>query len=346
MSVTAQAEIPGDWGALARREGGFYHEPEWLDGLASTFGLRLHVLTERDPEGTLTGGLALAEIPRLFGPRRLVSFPFSYACGPISSTPGSLAKLGEAAVELARARGIARIEVKHRPTAPPPAAGFERVEHYATFRIPGGLEEDEVWKRLHASSTRRSIRKAQKSGLEVEEGGDDPGAWRAMALLQDDSSRRHGMPSPPHDFFTGFCARLARVGKAQLLLARGSAGVVAAIVVWLGARERIYAFGASQTEALDLRPNHMLIWRAINESIRAGADFDLGRAAPEQAGLTEFKRRWGAERLPLAYDYWPHAFGLNAARRDTGMLAAGARAWAVLPTPIARLGSFLYRYLG
>jgi hypothetical protein len=60
----------------------------------------------------------------------------------------------------------------------------------------------------------------------------------------------------------------------------------------------------------------------------------------------EFKRRWGGQAIPLAYDYWPTPAGLNIAARDRGSMAAVAAIWSRLPAGIARLGSGLYRYLG
>ena len=98
--------------------------------------------------------------------------------------------------------------------------------------------------------------------------------------------------------------------------------------------------------ALNLRPNHVLIWEAMRRATHAGVTFDLGRAAPEQEGLVEFKTRWGGEPVPLAYDYWPEASGLNTAKRDSGALGLAGRVWSRLPEAVARRGSFLYRYLG
>jgi Acetyltransferase (GNAT) domain len=137
------------------------------------------------------------------------------------------------------------------------------------------------------------------------------------------------------------------MGLATLYLAFTSGGQrAAAISVWKGPRSWIYGFGASDPAHLEHRPNHVLLWAAIKDAIAAGCNFDLGRVAPEQAGLLEFKRRWGGQALPLAYDYWPEPGGLNVAPRDRGALAFTAAVWCRLPSPIARWGSRLYRYLG
>jgi hypothetical protein len=62
--------------------------------------------------------------------------------------------------------------------------------------------------------------------------------------------------------------------------------------------------------------------------------------------LVEFKKRWGGQALPLAYDYWPAPGGLNVAPRDRGSMAAVAAVWSRLPAGVARLGAGFYRYLG
>jgi hypothetical protein len=347
LELTTHAEPPEGWLELARECGVFYHHPAWIGGLGACYGLRITYLAAR-ADGRLVGGLPLAEVPALFGPRRLVSLPFGYAAGPLARSGESdvADRLAHGALDLARRRGLKRVEIKQVAPAGAAPAGFTRVTHYAAFRVSTAGGESAIWRRLHASSTQRSIRKGEKSGVEVAIGQTESD-WCAMAELEERTAHGHGVPAPPRRFFLGHCRDLQRAGLAELYLARvPGRGVAAGIVVWKGWREWIYAFGASRPELLEYRPNHVLIWRALREAAAADVTFDLGRAAPEQEGLVEFKRRWGGEPVPLAYDYWPSAAGLNVARRDTGPLALAARVWTCLPASIARRGSALYRYLG
>lgn len=345
VEIRPHADPPAGWGALAAAHGSFYHLPAWILGLRDCFGFRVHFLgLER--HGALVGGLPLAEVPALFGGRRLVSLPFSYAAGTVASSVADAHLLAAGALALARERRIRRVELKQADDDGAPPPGFARDRHYSTFRVITDDGEEAVWKRLHSGSTQRSIRKGMKAGVTIATSEDESG-WLTMARLQEQTSHRLGLPAPPRRFFTDVCRHLQSLDLAQLYLARmpdGSHG--AGIVVWKGPRDWIYAFGASRPAALDLRPNHVLLWAAMKDAIAAHRGFDLGRAAPEQEGLTEFKRRWGAVEVPLAYDYWPEAGGLNVARRDKGPLAIAARIWRKLPAPVARAGSSLYRYLG
>lgn len=344
-SVAAQPEAPSDWTAFAREHGSFYHEPAWAHALHSAFGFAPTFLTVRDDGGRLRGVLPVAEVRSLLLRRRLVSLPFSYAAGPVADTPDADAALCAAARSLAADRRITRLELKRSTAVAPPAPGFVRAGRYSTYLVDTTAGEDGVWGRLHASSTRRGIRKAEREGVTVER-PTDAGGWRVMADLQEASSHGHGLPAPPAAFFTATCRSMQGDGLTDLYVARSASGeAIGAIVLWKGARSWIYAFGASRPEALDLRPTHALLWRAIRDAVAAGVGFDLGRAAPEQEGLVQFKERWGGVATPLAYDYWPTASGLNVAPRDRGAVAWANRAWASLPAGVAARASFLYRYL-
>lgn len=346
LSIVQSAEPPDSWSRLAIERGLFYHQPAWMRTVGESFRFPLVCLTALDG-GAVAGQLALAQVPGLLGPRRLVSLPFSYAAGPLAVSDEAIAALMAAAKELAGSRRFRRLEIKRRGAAGEPSSGFVRHQHYSTYLLPIDSGEKAVWAKLHQSSTQRGIRKAEKEGVTVTRGGKE--AWIAMAHLEEDTARRHGLPAPPRSFFQDACSRLQDQGLAEVYLARAGnqEEPAAGIVIWKGPREWIYAFGASRPDALAARPNHLLLWTAIQDAMKAGmTGFDFGRAAPEQEGLVEFKQRWGGQPIPLAYDYWPSAGGLNVADRSRGVLALAARVWSALPGPITRMGSFLYRYLG
>ena len=344
LSITLSAEPPPSWETLARERGLFYHQPAWIRALAQAYSYPLHCLTaSRDHQ--VVGFLALAAVPALLGSRRLVSLPFSYAAGPLARDSETRQRLMASALELARNAAVGRLEIKQRG-AEEPAAGMQRIQHYSTYVLDTTGGESAVWEQFHQSSTRRGIRKAEKEGVVVRRGAamDDR---LAMARLEEATAHRHGVPAPPRSFFTGTCPVLQQSGLADVYLASLKDGSLAAgIVVWKGPREWIYAYGASRPEALAARPNHLLLWTAVRDAMAAKVSFDFGRAAPEQEGLVEFKRRWGGQPMPLSYDYWPAPGGLNVADRSRGSLAVAARLWSYLPGRVTRAGSFLYRYLG
>lgn len=345
--VELTSQPPPDWQGFALAHGEFYHDSRWVCALQGAFGYPMHCLTARRG-GAVAGLLALAEVPAMVGPRRLVSLPFSYAAGPLALDPEAALALQAAAIDRAREIGARRVEIKQvLAVAPNTAPAYIRRTRYAAFRLATDGGEAAVLQRLHGDSTRRGIRKAERAGVQVRMGSASAD-WLIMAQLEEATARSHGVPAPPRRFFLETCTALQAGGLAELYLAElpGDPVPLAAIVIWKGPRRWIYAFGASRPESLSVRPNHALLWRAIREAIQAGIEFDFGRAAPEQAGLVEFKRRWGGVEVPLAYDYWPDAGGLNTGDRSRGPLAWMAAAWSALPAPVTRVGSVLYRYLG
>jgi hypothetical protein len=346
ITIARSADAPEGWQALAGAAGTFYHDARWISGLARCFGYRTHWLTASGPDG-LAAGLALAEVPTLTGGRRLVSYPFSFIAGPMSRADDAARAVMEAARDLARERRARRLEVKSLCPLFDPPAGFERSTRYATHRISPEGGEEAVWKRLDRTSVQQRIRKGEKAGVLVEQGQSEAD-WLDMARLEELVQQGHGVPAPPRRMFTGLLRGLQQEGLVDLYLARIPDGRVAAgFVMYKGPREWIYAFSASHPELVrEYRPTHVLLWAGLRAAVAAGVVLDLGRTAPEQASLAEFKQRWGAETVPLVYDYFPSAGGLNQARRDRGALALVSRIWARLPTPVARLGSRLYRYIG
>lgn len=345
-TITRHRSPPPAWDDLARTLGSFYHDARWITEIAGCFRYPVHWLVAGDGAAAV-GGLALAEVPSLLGRRRLVSLPFSFVAGPMAATAETAHALVLAAREVAVERGIRRVEIKQLGSHWPAAPGFVRSTRYTTYRIPTDGGEQAVWKRLHVTSTQQRIRKGQRAGVTVIDGSSEDD-WRAMARLEERTQQAHGVPAPPRRFFLGTCRRLQQAGLVDLLLARVPDGRIAAgFVLFKGPREWIYALSASDPALVkEYRPTHVLLWACLQRAAAAGVVLDLGRSAPEQASLAEFKLRWGAEAVPLAYDYWPDAAGLTMARRDRGLLALGARLWSVLPAPVARLGSVLYRYLG
>ncbi len=339
---------PPDWGAYAAGQGMFYHLPGWVTALGEAFALPATWLSARRA-GVVEGILPLLRVPAFpgLGPRRLVSLPFSYAAGIAAATGEARIALASAAREHAARTGARRVELKGFEAAGHAPEGWERVTRYDTYRVALAGGGDAVWARLHADSTRRGIRRAERLGITVRR-GESAADWRRMAELVEATSHGHGVPAPPRRFFTDTARALQERGLADLRLAIAPGGPpVAGIVLWTGPREWIYAFGAAERSRLDLRPNHALLWQAIRDAVAAGVPvFDLGRAAREQSGLVQFKLRWGGEPVPLAHDYWPGAGGLHAARRDAGGLALAGRIWSRLPRSAARAGSHLYRYLG
>jgi hypothetical protein len=96
---------------------------------------------------------------------------------------------------------------------------------------------------------------------------------------------------------------------------------------------------------------HLLYWESIREAKNSGLRlFDLGRSDSHQAGLIEFKTRWGAAQSALTYlrskesGSSGHIFDHAGGNWKRQMLqSAFARAPAGV---LSALGNFLYKHVG
>ena len=213
LTISRDAEPPADWRSFAVAHGTFYHRPEWVRCIRDAYRFSVECYSARRG-GALQGFVAVAEVPALLGPRRLVSLPFSYAAGPLALDVDTAMALGAEVRERAIERRIRRVEIKSRGEYPP-APGFQRTSHYATYELSTDGGEAAVWDRLHPSSTQRSIRKAQKMGVVVRRGetADD---WLAMAELEERTAHGHGLPSPPRRFFVEGCRGCRDAGSGRV----------------------------------------------------------------------------------------------------------------------------------
>ena len=63
-------------------------------------------------------------------------------------------------------------------------------------------------------------------------------------------------------------------------------------------------WASSLREFNSLCPNHLVYWTALETALAEGATvFDFGRSTPDE-GTFKFKEQWGAEPLPLHWEYW------------------------------------------
>jgi hypothetical protein len=143
--------------------------------------------------------------------------------------------------------------------------------------------------RKFSENKRRNIKRAIKSGVSVEP-ANDPAKVSAYYSVCVEWSRRKGLPVPAEDEFH---QTMALKNNRLLLLARHEGKIIAGVVIRFfphGVME--YAANSSVQNALHLRPNDLLHWRAIEWGCREGmTHYSLG-------GAHLFLRKFGGEIVP------------------------------------------------
>jgi FemAB-related protein (PEP-CTERM system-associated) len=155
-----------------------------------------------------------------------------------------------------------------------------------------------MWGRLDRK-VRNQIRKAEKSGLTLERGGERlvGDFYKVFAR----NMRDLGTPVYSRRLFEEVIR--AFPDRSQLHIVRLHGRPVAAGVTYRTASMVQLPWASSIREFNPLCPNVLLYWDAIQYAHDAGAAaFDMGRSTPDE-GTFRFKAQWGAEPVPLHWEY-------------------------------------------
>ena len=293
-----RVEIAGEadrqaWDAFvsSRADAFCYHEWAWREVFERTFGHEPIYLIAR--AGTaIRGVLPLVFMrSRLFG-RFLVSLPFVNYAGVLAEEPAVARALLDRSAELAGARACSHVELRHMRRR------FDQLpvkQHKVTMWLPIGPG---MWDILDRK-VRNQVRKAQKSNLIAVRGGAElvPEFYRVFTR----NMRDLGTPVYSRDLFERVLALFP--GRAHIVVVRLGTRPIAAGVSLRTRTGVEVPWASSIREFNHLCPNHLLYWTFIEAAVAEGADrFDFGRSTPGE-GTYKFKEQWGAEAIPLAWEY-------------------------------------------
>ena len=323
---------------LACDEATFFHRAGWRDILAHEFRHRPHyLLAER--EGAIRGVLPLAEVKsRLFG-HALVSLPFAVYGGPAALDDEAERALIDAAVDLAASLRVEHLELRNRT---PKRGDWPRQDLYVTFRKAILPDPD-----ANMLAIPRKQRAMVRKGIRNELRGEIDATPERFFDLYADNVHRHGTPALARSYFARLLETFGDACEVLTIVdARGRpvSGVLSFVF-----RDEILPYYAGDTEAArELAANDFKYWDLMRRACERGLrTFDYGRSK-RGTGSFDFKKNWGFEPSPLAYEYRllerddvPQNNPLNPKYR------AFIALWRRLPRGVANaLGPHIVRNLG
>jgi FemAB-related protein (PEP-CTERM system-associated) len=289
-------------------------------------------------DGEIVGGLPLVAFEsRVFG-RFAVSLPFVNYGGIVATDAEASDALVAAGLEWARRETLRYLELRHIEAH---AAPWPSRRHKVAMHLPLARDSETQWSALDRK-VRNQVRKAEKSGVTVEEGGRSlvPAFYDVFAR----NMRDLGTPVYPRRFFEEIVEGLADAARVFVARLDGRAAAASITLSDRGSTEVPWA--SSLREVNDKAPNMLLYWAMLRAAIGRGSRrFDFGRSTPG-AGTYRFKEQWGARPLPLVWEY----VGLEGELPDLSPANPKYRlaiaAWQRLPVRIANtLGPHLVRHL-
>jgi CelD/BcsL family acetyltransferase involved in cellulose biosynthesis len=315
-------------------DSGAFHHPAWAALMAECYGYPGFAVTVVDG-GEIVAGLPVMAVSR----GRWLALPFADYCPPLARDEASLATLVSGLNALRRENGIGELEVRAelRGAAVHPV----RVSLRHTLAL---LRDPEAVRRtFNQSRVRRGIGQAERAGVAVRRGESSADLTDVFYRLHLKTRRRLGKPVQRRKFFELLWRRVLEPGLGFVLIAYAGSTPAAGAVYLSSYGATTYLYGASDPDQTKVRPNHIVMWKAIEWSSRNGCHtFDFGRTDPDNQGLRDFKNGWGTVEEPLVYT----ALADRPPPPSSGRLRTAAE--SVIrhaPPPASRLlGEYLHRY--
>jgi len=289
-----------------------FHTPAWLRFVAESQGAEPVLAVVRDGERTV--GHFTGLVTKRYGLRILGSpmagWTTSYLGFTLDPAVGRRAALAALMPFAFGELGCAHLEIRDRGLTEGDLEGLGlRWATAPTAVIDLTPAEDDLFGAM-ASACRRNIRKADKSGVTIEEVTDDPAfAAEFYDQLRDVFAKQNLVPTYSIERVRSLIRHLAPAGQLLLLRARDAQGrgIATAVLPWYH-RTMYFWGGASYRPDQHLRPNEALIWYALRWARARGiTEFDF-------VGGNSYKAKYGTVEVPVPW-----------ARRSRSPLVAGLR---------------------
>jgi FemAB-related protein (PEP-CTERM system-associated) len=341
VSILEKADPACDEFLKSRHEAAIYHTYGWSEAVRRAYNYRPYYLVARENQ-TIRGVLPLAYVRSIIFGNRMVSQAHSNYGGPIADSSQALDSLYNRAVELAKEHKCDSIEFRN--VNPLPYKELFLRSDKISMRLPLIADPEALWKSFRKDTkVRNLVSKGQKAGIVTVSGG--------LELLDDFyrlyTIRVHQLGSPCYS---------KRLMRAILeILPENSRIFVACLGDVTIAAKFIVNFndciescwGATLVEYNHLSPNHTLFWAVMKHyCVRNVKWLDFGRSTVDTRHY-DFKKRWGAEEIPLHYQYWVRpGHQLSIASPDNPKYKTKIEIWKRLPLWATRLiGPYISRGL-
>jgi len=336
--VTVSIETaPDDWMQYVQthKDATGYHDWRWRDVFKGAFGHNSFYLAAR-AQGAVVGVLPLVLIDSWLFRRALISLPFLNYGGIVADDRATALALLERATALGREKRCRHIELRHttQQLSELPSKRH-KVAMLLELKPPSAL-----WDGLDRK-VRNQVRKAQKSGLTYHPGGRE--LLDEFYAVFARNMRDLGTPVYGRSFFEHVLDAFPT--QARVHVVRNGSAAIAAGLTFQSRQTLEIPWASSIREFNSLCSNHLLYWSILEAAAAKGCStFDFGRSTPNE-GTYKFKEQWGAQPLPLVWEYQlltdaelPNSSPTNP------KFSVAISAWKMLPLAVTnRLGPAIVR---
>ncbi len=331
LRVEVSSDVP-DWSAFLAGQPAatIYHDARWGQVMQRAYGNQPFYLTARDEDDSVCGILQLVLQKSLLFGRHLCSLPYFDASGILADQPAAVEALLSAARSMRKEHRADHVELRQME---PVRDSLPTRTDKVTLWLNLPPDADALWDGLKAK-VRNQVRKPAKAGMEATHGGGE--LLDEFCAVYERTMRDLG--SPPHSrrFFREVLDAFG--DDVSLFLVRDGQQAVASGLLLLRDGTAHLPWAASDFSRRKDCPNMLLYWEMLKFACQQGAGtFDFGRSTRE-AGTYRFKRQWGAQEIPLHWQFiLPEGESLPQLRPDSGKYRFLTACWRRLPVSLARL---------
>ena len=320
----------------------FFHSYAWIKVLWESYGYKPNFFILKNKRG-LPSLLPFMEVNSRYTGRRGVSLPFSDYCDPIIREEIAARRLLEHSIDFGKTSNWKYLDLHGGDIIFP---GKNPSREFYGHLLTLNPEPNKMLKQFR-DSTRRSIKKAVKSGVEIQQ-SNSLQSMQDFYQLHCLTRKRHELPAQPIQFFKKIHEHIISKKSGFIIKALYRNKIVGAAVFFHFGNKAMFKFGASDLKYQHLRMNNLIMWEAIKwYSTHGFESFYFGRTDRENVGLRRFKQGWGTKEYLIKYfkyDLTKDSLIKNNADHMNLILHF---VFSKMPVPVSRIiGSLLYKHFG
>jgi len=334
---------------LNHKDSTIYHHSRWTEIIQKTYHYEPYYFILEDDNSRIKAGIPFFLIKSRITGTRLVSLPFSDFCDVLTDDKDDFKRLFDAVIKNHIDSKASYVEFSlKRQDLNFKGYNFQILDCYRNhvLELSGTLED--LMDKFHKNCIQRNIKKALKSHITVVTGRDERDV-KIFYNLYVMTRRNHGLPPQPYRFFQNIWQFLKSKGMIRILISYDENRPVAGVMILHFKDTGYYLYGGCNSNYLEHKPNHLLLWKAIEICYQKGQKyFDFGRTSVENQGLMDFKRRWGTVEYKLPYYYYSNSIRnellVNRSTRSHNFISKVLKR---MPIPLLRLGgTLIYGHIG
>ena len=341
IKIISPIDYPGwDELMLENEDVSFFHTSAWAAVLSKTYNYKPLYFTifENDKLAAL---IPIMEIKSFITGKRGVSLPFTDECPVISDNKEHHRAVLEALIKYGKQAQWKYFELRKGSQYFPNQPFYSSYITHSLELSPG---QKNILKNFR-NSNKRNIKKAQKKGVTARVFSSMESV-KAFYGLHCRTRKFHGLPAQPWRFFKYIYEHVIYSKRGLVVLASYQNRIISGAVYFHFGNKAIYKYGASDRAYLHLRPNNLVMWKAMIWYTENGFRYlSFGRTKPENYGLLQFKRGWGAREDVLHYYKYDHKDDCFIAKKAN--IKSSYNFFKIMPLPLLKLtGNLIYRHVG